>query len=207
MVKISEFYSLFVGLLILCRFSGAENDFAWKANFKNETYSMYMGDSKNISLTITNFKKADFIDSNATVRIISNSNILRVTKVIPLNEFEADKWSGYFTIDAIFIGNANLSVEIVLASKRTQRLSQQIQIVIINKSILAGVFMEYFHICVLVFYFVMYINFGVILEVNKVKDLVRKPLTPCVAFLCTFIISPLVRGTVWSFIIIHICIF
>lgn len=196
MAKISSIYFLVVFLLSLFCFSGAQDNFEWKAEFENTTYSVYMGDSKNISLNIINLNKTDLIQSNATIQIVSDSKILRVAKIISLNEIEGDQWSGSFTVDAVFIGHANVSVEIVWESKRVQKSSQQVRVVILHKSILGGVFMKYFHICVLIFYFVMYINFGVILELSKVKAIIRQPLRPCVAFICNFIFSPLVRHTV-----------
>lgn len=193
MAKISAIYFLVVLFVTLCCSSYAQNGVKWEVTFENTTHSMYMGDSKHINLSITNFNKTDLIESNATIRIASDSNILRVAKIIPLNEIEEDKWNGSFTVDAIFIGNANVSVEMVWENKQVQRSSQQIRIHILHKSILGGVFMKYFNICVLIFYFVMYINFGVVLELSKIKALIRKPLRPCVAFLCNFVFSPLVR--------------
>ncbi|XP_055299002.1 ileal sodium/bile acid cotransporter-like [Sitodiplosis mosellana] len=191
MAKISAIYFLSILSSILCHLSYAQDDFTWEAHFENTTCSIYMGDLKNISLTIANLNKADLIESNATIRVVSDSNILRVTQIIPLNEIDGDKWNGFFRINAIFIGHANVLVKVVRENKQVQRSTQQIRIDIRHKSILGTVFMKYFNICVLVFYFVMYINFGVVLELSKVKTVVRKPLRPCVAFICNFIFSPL----------------
>lgn len=185
-------------LLTLCRCTHTKDDFTWEANFENTTHSIYMGDSKNINLTINILYKVDLIASNSTIHVFSDSNILQVTKLTPGNEINGDKWNGFFTIDAIFIGIANVSVEIIQQNQRVHRSSQQIRINILHKSILGGVFMKYFHICVLIFYFVMYINFGVVLELSKVKAIIQKPLRPCIAFICNFILSPLVRSFLYS---------
>lgn len=192
----AKIYFLAILLLVFCHFSHAQDDSAWEVEFENSKYSIYMGDSKNISLSLTNLNNADLIEANATIRIVSDSNILKVTKEIPLSEIEGDKWSGNFTIDAVFIGIANLSVEIVWDNDRIEKSLRQVRIVILHKSILGPVFMKYFKICVLWFYFVMYINFGVILELDKVKTIVRKPLRPCIAFVCNFVLSPLVRHSI-----------
>lgn len=194
MAKISEIYFLVVFSSIPCCFSAAQDGISWTAHFENTTYSIDMGDSKNISLTITNLNKASLIASNATIRIVSDSRILRVSKTIHPNEIDGDKWSGIFVVNAIFVGHANLSVEIVQQQKSEQRSSQQCRINIQHKSILRGDFMKYFNIVVVIFYFVMYVNIGVILELDKVRAIVRKPLRPCIAFICNFIFSPLVRS-------------
>ena len=118
-----------------------------------------------------------------------------MSKIIHPNEIDGDKWSGIFVVNGIFIGQANVSVEIVQQQKNEQRSSQQCRINIQHKSILQGDFMKYFNIFVMIFYFVMYINIGVILELNKVSAIVRKPIRPCIAFICNFIFSPLVRSS------------
>lgn len=195
MAKILHIYFFVIFSSILCHFSCAQDDITWTAHFENTTYSIDMGDSKNISLTITNLNKSKLIESNATIRIVSDSNILQVSKIIHPNEIVGDKWSGNFVVDAIFIGHANVWVEIVQQQKNEQRSPQQCRINIQHKSILRGDFMKYFNIFVMIFYFVMYINIGVVLELDKVRANVRKPLRPCIAFICNFIFSPLVRSS------------
>lgn len=195
MAKILAIYFFVIFSSFLCHFSCAQEGNTWTAHFENTTYSIDMGDSKNISLIIINLNKTNLIESNATIRIVSDSNILRVSKIIDLNEIDDDKWSGIFVVNAIFIGHANVSVEIVQQQKNGQRSTQQCRINIQHKSILKRDFMKYFNIFVMIFYFVMYINIGVILELNKVSAIARKPLRPCIAFICNFIFSPLVRSS------------
>lgn len=43
------------------------------------------------------------------------------------------------------------------------------------------------------FYVVLYVNFGAILDWQKIKIIVKKPIEPCLGFFCNFIFLPLVR--------------
>lgn len=99
MFKKSAIYFFVILLLALCRCSHTKDDFTWEANFQNTTHSIYMGDSKNINLTINILYKVDLIASNSTIHVFSDSNILQVTKLTPGNKINGDKWNGFFTID------------------------------------------------------------------------------------------------------------
>lgn len=182
-------------LLVINHFAYAEDEIRWEAKFETETYSMTMGDSKNISLSLNQLNKENLLKLNATIQVVSDSRILRVSKIYPLYELDGDKWFGTFTVDAIFIGNANISVVIVPENKQLDydKSSQQISINILRKSILSGNFQDHFNMFVCIFFFVMNINFGMIFELDKVKATIRKPIKPIVAFLCNFIFTPLVR--------------
>ncbi|XP_031639534.1 sodium/bile acid cotransporter 5-like [Contarinia nasturtii] len=171
-----------------------KNESIWKVNSENMTYSMYMGESKNISVTLTHLNRTELMESKASIMIISDSNILKVSRTVPLNEIDLDEWSGVFSADAIFIGSANVFVMISRRENiglKIEESSQRIRINISCKSMLGEMFMQYFDKCVLIFYFIMYVNFGILLELSKVKDTVRKPLKPCVAFICNFIFTPM----------------
>lgn len=188
----SAVYFLVILLLFLSTFTCTM--IRWEVKFENETCSIPMGDSKNISVIIVHLNKTDLIASNATIRIVGDRNILNVSKIIPINEINGDKWNGFFEVEAIFIGSANVFVEI-MTENTVERSSQQMQINVKLKHIVNGVFVQVFNICVIVFYFIMQVHFGVVLDLNKVKSIVRKPLRPFAAFVCNYTLIPLVS---WS---------
>ena len=188
----SSIYFLGILLLFLSTFTCTE--IKWEVKFENETCSIPMGDSKNVSVIITHLNKTDLIASNATIRIVSDRKILHVSKIIPIDEIEGDKWSGFFEIEAIFIGSAKVFVEI-MTENTIEKSSQRMQINVKQKHIVNGVFVKVFNACVIVFYFIMQVHFGVVLDLKKVKSIVQKPLRPFAAFVCNYTLIPLVS---WS---------
>lgn len=185
--RIATIYFLVIWLLN--KFSYAE--VKWEAQFENDKCTMYMGDSKNISITIMYLNQTDLIASNATIRIVGDSNILQMSKMFLANEIENSKWSGFLEVHAIFIGSTNVAVEIIRENS-IERSSQQMQIEIMRKSIVGGIFVKRFKICVMIFYFIMQLNFGIVLDLSKVKEILRNRLRTCTAFICNYTSIPLV---------------
>lgn len=183
------FHFLVIWFLFLNSFSCTEVE--WEVKFENDTSSLSMGDSKNISVVITHLNRSELIALNATMRIASDSNILHVSKVIHANEIVGSEWNGFFEVNAIYIGCANVFVEI-LRENTTERSPQRMQIDITLKHVVGGVFVKCFNVFVMIFFFIMQLNFGVVLDLNTVKSIARKPLKPCAAFVCNYTLIPLV---------------
>lgn len=179
----------FLAVWLLNSFSYAE--VKWKAQFENDTCKIYMSDTKNISLTIMYLNQTNLIASNATIRIVSDSNILQMSKMIRANEIENGEWSGFFEVHAIFIGSTHVAVEIIRENS-IERSSQQMQIEIMRKSIVGGIFVKCFNICVMIFYFIVQLNCGMVLDLSKLKEILRNRLRTCTAFICNYTSIPLV---------------
>lgn len=177
-------------LLIAIQYTQASE---WKVNFENESYTMYMGESKKFFLSIKNLNKIELLESNATIRLLSLKNILRVTTEIPVVDIEDDEWTGSFNVDALFIGKSSIYVEVQNNQSAVENSSQQMIISIKHKGISNELFLKCFNIIASVFYFVMYVNTGIVLDLKQVKSIIRNPWRPFIALTCNFIITPLVR--------------
>lgn len=190
-----------LGLLLLVQSQGlrAQSNFQtqWQYESKCEEDQaedcllMHMATVTHINLTITSLNKPELEEHNATIRVISDGNILSVSKEIPLNEIQDNgTWNGSFDIEAIFIGKSYLYVEI--SKKDAKEKSDKLPVIIVRPERLIDTI---FIISVATLVSILYINFGAALDLGKVKGVLRRPVGPAIAFFCHFIFLPLVSET------------
>lgn len=147
-----------------------------------------MDDSNIINITISNLNISDPIES---IRLVSDSDLIEVLPEVPSNGFAENKWTGSFKLSAIFIGKANIHVQIVRKKDVTKpEQSQSKLLVIITRR--DRFIDKLFIISVASLVSILYINFGAALDLRKVKGVLRKPIGPAIAFFCHFVFLPLV---------------
>lgn len=186
LIKISSIFVLVIFVVIQSQFSKAEHGVGWEALFENST-SVYMGDSRQFNLTIENLTQP-----YTKIRVVSDSGILKVSEIVLTGQIEQNEWVGSFAVDARFIGSANVFVEIDRHNASSERSVEHMHIWVMRIPIINEVFMFYFGKCVLLYYFIMYVNFGIVLDLQRVKAILKKPLIPSIAFICNFVFTPLV---------------
>lgn len=164
--------------------SQANDAVKWITEFQPQSLSIHMNEWKTVNVTISNLSKADL--KGATIHIVSDSNILDVWKEIPVDSIDGDKWNGNFSVNAVFIGKANVFVEI---NGQREESKTKLPIVITRPERLIDTL---FIISVAASVSILYINFGAALDLQKVKGVLLKPIGPTIAFFCHFIFLPLV---------------
>lgn len=165
----------------------------WEFDSKCETIDenclkLEMDQMKNITLILSDLDKQDLKGSNATIRLISDSDILHVQKEISVDEIaDSGEWNGSIEVGAVFIGKANLYVEIHRGEDVLT--SDKLLVIIVRKTrIIDTVFI----VSVATLVSILYINFGAALDLRKVKNSLRKPIGPAIAFFCHFVFLPVV---------------
>lgn len=162
-----------------------------KEDQTSECLLMHMDTATHINLTIANLNKTELAEHSATIRVISDGELLSVSKEIPLNEIQDNGiWSGSFDVQAIFIGKSELFVEISRKGKDPEQ-SDKLPVIIVRPERLIDTI---FIISVATLVSILYINFGAALDLGKVKGVLRRPVGPAIAFFCHFIFLPLVSG-------------
>lgn len=188
-------------LLVQCQVIRSENTWQtqWQyepkceKNLSNECLSMHMDTTANINLTISNLNKTELQQSKATIRVVSNADVLLVSQEIPLDEIGNDgKWKRSFNIEAVFIGKADLYVEITRKDKEPEQSDKEVLVVITRPERLID---RLFIISVITLVSILYINFGAALDLRKVKSVLRRPIGPAIAFFCHFLFLPLVSNS------------
>lgn len=147
-----------------------------------------MDQMKNITLTLSDLVKQDLKAANATIHLISDSDILHVQKEILVDDLsDSGEWNGSIEVDAVFIGKTNLYVEIHRGEDVST--SDKLLVIIVRKTrIIDTVFI----VSVASLVSILYINFGAALDLRKVKNSLRKPIGPAIAFFCHFVFLPVV---------------
>lgn len=167
--------------------SQANDAVKWITEFQPQNLSIHMNEWKIVNVTISNLIKADL--KGATIHIVSDSNILEVWKEIPVDSIDGDKWNGNFSVNAVFIGKANVFVVITYSEGQREESQTKLPIVITRPERLIDTL---FIISVAALVSILYINFGAALDLQKVKGVLLKPIGPAIAFFCHFIFLPLV---------------
>lgn len=157
----------------------------------NETTTVHMDETVEISLTITQLNKQFLLTHNATVHLVSDSELLNVAGIIPVDEIDKnDTWHGNVTISAIFIGRANVFVRVKYAGDRIEDSPTKLPVIIIRRERIIDTI---FIVSVASLMTILYVNFGAALDIQKVKGVIFRPVGPGIAFFCHFIVLPLVN--------------
>lgn len=193
----SKFISLVVLLIIILnRCSCVKEKPKWGVDFYNYYLILRMGEQTEMKLNLTNLNKADLMDSSAEIRVLSDSSVLWLDKKIPLSEIENDQWHGTIRMDALFLGSANVFVEIDWKtpnkSTAVERSTRYLSVQIIRHTPPVWMYTEYYDIYETVLYIVTRCLLGVVLKWGEVSAILEKPLCIGISLCLSIIIMPMV---------------
>lgn len=160
----------------------------WTAIFKPENITVHMHHWQTVNLTLYDLDTDDLIKNNTSIRLVSDTDILQVSRQIPLVEIENGEWWGSFNVSAVFLGNAR--VHVIIEVNGTKVWSHEsLPVIIIREERLID---KLFTISVATLVSILYINFGAALDLGKVKEILVRPIGPAIACFCQFLFMPLV---------------
>lgn len=146
----------------------------------NQTVQVIVSGPQELILTVKDIKiKSD------------NAKLLRADDKITGSEVSENmiNWNGTIILDALFLGNPSVYVEVTFANGSRQIADQQLPIVIIREErVIDHIFVG----SVAILVSILYINFGAALNVPKLRGHIVKPIGPAIGLSCQFIIMPLV---------------
>lgn len=185
--------SILLFLINLNGFSYAK-DANWNAIFG--TYHPYLETCKpkTFNVKIVNLNKTELIESQAKIEVVSDSNLVYVSSTIPLDEIKKNSWNGTFLATAIFIGRANLFVEIHRANgePKTERSTTRMSLKTFRNGVLKSDYAEFYENFEFAFYLVLRLLCGIAINWKKFYKTIRKPIALPVSVVVQFIICPLV---------------
>lgn len=179
-----------VFLAATIRINQADNDIKWTTKFEPNNFTLHMHDTRIVNLTLATLNVPDLIATNATIKIVSDNDILEVNRQIPLTEIKNGQWSGQFNVSAAFLGRAQVYVHIVRNGNVSQS-SESLAVVIIREERLIDTL---FTISVATLVSILYINFGAALDLQKVRAAFVRPIGPTIALFCHFLVLPVVSS-------------
>lgn len=165
---------------------------AWTAHFEpKQNITVHMHETTEINITINGLDAVELIrvHPNASLRIISDSEILQVSKSNLIDDIIDGTYMGEFNITGIFLGSAKIGVAIFKEDENIEVSNQTLAVVIIREERLID---KLFTISVAALVSILYINFGAALDLSKVKEILVRPIGPLIAFVCQFLFMPLV---------------
>lgn len=184
-------YVLVVSSLILIAISSSSVS-AWTASFEqiNNKTTIHMDETVSLNLTIRNLNAnaTDLIRQNASIGIISDSDILKVSNAIILADIIDGVWTGVFNVTGVFLGKAQIFVQILSERGNIEQSNETLTIVIVRKEKLID---KVFNYSVAALVSILYINFGAAMDIEKVKEILVRPIGPLIAIVCKFLFMPL----------------
>lgn len=153
---------------------------------------LHMDETADFTFYISNLPKSFLQAHNATIHFASDSEILTVSGLIPLDAInDENRWKGNVTLYAEFIGRVNIYVRATYDGDKIKE-SVKLPIVIVREERIID---KVFVISVASLMTILYINFGAALDLQNVKSVLVRPVGPGIAFFCHFIVLPLVNFT------------
>lgn len=191
-----KFISLVLLLLIISnRCSCAEEKPKWGANFSENYLVLRICEHRELTLDLWNLNKTGLMESSAEIRVVSDSPELWVDKKIPVSDIENDQWHGTIKMDALFLGSANIFVEIDWKTQNkscVERSYEYVYVQIIRRSPPLWIYSEYYDIYETSLYIITRCMLGMVLKWHEVTDILQNPLCIVVSLLCTVLIMPMV---------------
>lgn len=167
----------------------------WGAIFDKYVPPMLMGESKELKLNLHHLNKKELTEANALIHVVSDSAILRVYKLIPLNEIKENEWNGKFSVEAVFIGLANVYAEIIRRNESgvvSEKSDNHLTINVMRNPIPEWQYIEIYNIFDNTLYIAIRILFGCVLDYRKVGAIIRYPIGLGISIFSNFLLTPLV---------------
>lgn len=168
----------------------------WTADFWEYYPVLRMGEQIDMKLVLTNLDKTALAESEAEIRVVSDSFVLRVDKKIPVSEIANGEWHGKIRMDALFLGAAYVHVEIDWKSEdrsvAVERSTRFMSVQIIRKKPPVWMYTEYYDIYETGLYIVTRFMLGLVLKWQEVTAILEKPLCVAISLCSSVIIMPMV---------------
>lgn len=178
-------------VLVVCcvLFTLANLSAAWDVNFgPNLTNTtVHMHQTQTLIVTFTGLNGTKFVNANVSLET-SDSNILETSNALVLDDISDGTWTGAFNLSAKFLGTTKIHAKII-QDGQTERSNQTLTVIIIREERLID---RIFTISVVALVSILYINFGAALDFEKVKQILVQPFNLLLAFVCKFLLMPLV---------------
>lgn len=160
---------------------------------------MKMNFGQRFEMQFVNLNKTELIESNATIRVVSDSKVLGVGTDISLRGIDKNgRLNASFHADAIFFGRANVFVEIIRGNSdsKVERSFNQMVLTVVRSKDFKSKFEEWFEYYDYSFYTVLRVLCGMAIDYKKVAEIIQKPIAPAISVVCNFILIPLVRENI-----------
>lgn len=204
MILCALFMNLFALGVFLLHFANAEDADKWEVEFSYSTQSINLGEPEDINLSIYNLNMQRLTESNATIQVISRDpGIMKISKIISLDEINDGRWNGSFTAIPNTLGIANVFVEIVFLHAESCSIIEvspkSMEIKVLRNHNIIDInrwFSPQFYFYLMHIFFVLgNVAFGAALDLDKLRAIFQYPIVLFVIFLFDFFLFPFVSNS------------
>lgn len=197
----------YVGLVLLLLVAPA---LGWMAHFRPSAVTLHMGNGTQVQLVLENVAPSTLQQPDRYVFRLQSldtglASVPEENATIPLSLFDPQTrdWSGLIWVESHFLGQTNVTVRLHDLSHNSSELptnwsnDSQLQVTVQRPRRLVD--MIFLH-SVVVLMSLLYINFGAALNLDVLRDLVARPIAPCVGFVMQVVGMPLLSYALGIFI-------
>lgn len=163
----------------------------WTAQFDPINVTLHMHESQEVHLSLKGLNYNELLSNQARLYVrTDNEKELSVDlQIVATDVTEMGSWAGPVHIEALFLGNPKVYVELIKSDGSSERADQQFPVVIIRED----AFINHLFVgSVAGLVSILYINFGAALSLQKLRGIVSRPIGPVIGFSSQFILMPLV---------------
>lgn len=159
----------------------------WIAKFDPSPLTVKMHQTQTVKLFLTKSNSSETFDSKKIlITVASDSELITISEFHQL-ESTPSSINGTFEVNGVFLGKTPIRA-FVDENGVPVELSDTLPVIIVREVRLID---NLFTISVATLVSILYINFGAALDMNKVKASFTRPIGPCLALFCHFLVLPL----------------
>ncbi|XP_067641286.1 hepatic sodium/bile acid cotransporter-like [Eurosta solidaginis] len=181
-----------------------QTNIAWSAQFEYEQLNMTMTHKQKIAFKITRIDRAwgqhfdvVFVHDNDAVACIED-----VQTMYGITSGGKAFVKGNFTVNALLLGYTHVRVELHRRGgeyAKPERSREFMKIIVTRKMSTIDMI---FSISVACFVMVIYINFGAVVDLEALKQIVIRPVGPAIGLFCQFVVMPVLSFSI-GYILFH----
>ncbi|XP_075156486.1 hepatic sodium/bile acid cotransporter-like [Haematobia irritans] len=170
------------------------NDFSnvpsWSVIFKEKRLNMSMTEVNVVEFSIEDIDPEWGADYEFHILAEDPETVLLSHNIINSKDIKPGQttWHGNFTAEGLFIGHSPVYVELRRPHQESERALEKLHIIVLRKP---GTMDFVFQILVGIFVMILYTNFGAVLELDALKQILIKPIGPIIGFVGQFMIMPI----------------
>ncbi|XP_058978942.1 hepatic sodium/bile acid cotransporter-like [Musca domestica] len=177
------------------------NEFAptWQVNFEEKNVNLSMTQTKVIQMEILNMDPIKWGPDFELHILPMDMELMRLShNIIITKDLKAGQttWRGNFTIEGIFLGHSPIYVEL-RSRKSTEKALETLDVIVLRN---IGTMDVAFRVLVGAFVMLLYVNFGAVLELDALKEILLKPIGPAIGFVGQFLVMPVLSFCIGYFL-------
>ena len=158
-----------------------------------ETLDLYVDEARSLNVTYSCDVTSDDVDVHLTSADVQIADVIGPS-VLPLCRRRSHSaQTAEFRVVGRFIGTVQFTFQLKAVNGTLAEDSLHYDVIVIRE---VGFFYMIFIVVTIIFVIILNIGFGCSIDIEVVKEILRKPIAPAIGFLCQFALMPMVSTTI-----------